>query len=59
MTPCTVANSGGVSARFHDLSGQSVQLALPGEVVEMLGISGVPAAGEDVHAVDSERAARR
>jgi translation initiation factor IF-2 len=43
---------------MHDYLGNRVDIATPGEPVEVLGFNGVPEAGEIVRVVDNERRAR-
>ncbi|MDQ6775066.1 MAG: translation initiation factor IF-2, partial [Actinomycetota bacterium] len=43
---------------MHDYLGNRVDVASPGEPVEVLGFNGVPEAGEIVRVVDNERRAR-
>ncbi len=44
---------------MHDYRGERVQVARPGEPVEVLGFDGVPEAGEHVRVVENERLARQ
>ncbi len=52
------SESGRVRAMI-DFRGDRVEEALPGDPVEVLGFSGVPAAGEQVLVVENDREARR
>jgi translation initiation factor IF-2 len=44
---------------MHDFMGNRVELATPGQPVEVLGFNGVPEAGEIVRVVENERRARQ
>jgi translation initiation factor IF-2 len=44
---------------MHDFLGNRVQVARPGEPVEVLGFDGVPEAGEHVRVVENDRRARQ